>query len=63
MWDHPTRSSSENGDYLLYSCCDSVGNSSYEANCLLGLKMYFSCLGRNFALGANFGDLGFSTSS
>jgi hypothetical protein len=61
--DHLARSDSENGNCFHYSWCGSIGNSSCEANCLLGFQTYFSCLACNFALGAIFGDLGFSTSS
>ncbi len=58
--DHPPRSISRNGDWLLYSYYGSIKNSGYETCCPLGLGTYVSCLTCNFALGASFGDLGLS---
>ncbi len=58
--DHPPRSSSRNGNWLLYSYYGSTKNLGYETCCPLGLGTYVSCLACNFALGVNFGDLGLS---
>jgi hypothetical protein len=58
--DHPPRSSSRNGNWLLYSYYGSTINWSYETCCPLGLGTSVSCLACNFALGAIFGDLGLS---